>query len=731
RDHVATVGTHITFRLRSAWREMAKALGVSPGRTSYVASRLPELVGVAMLEDGEEESTEREEIDHTHTGGEQPPRLADETERRAYSLAKSIEGLPRHAGMHCGGVVIAPCPIADVAPLQRAARDPTMAITQYDKDDVERMGLVKMDLLGSRALTSLVDALRSSGMAVGRGKVAPALDAIPFDDAQTYRLMAEGATLGCFQLESPGMRGLLKWLRPASLDDVAVAISLFRPGPLEGGFLEMFMRRHLGQDPVQYSHPAMEPILSDTHGVILYQEQFLRLAHELAGLDLGEAEKLRKSLGKVTGPEERAQLGSRFVAGAIEKGIDQMQAEKVWAIIAGYTGFGFCKAHACSYALTAYRSAYMKAHYPAHYLAAVINNMGGFYGPSTYVEEARRLGIALLTPNINWSGAWCEALTDKRAIRFGLQFIRGLHERTINTILSERRSVGRFCSLAELATRVEMPPNEMLSLIKVGACDDLSEDAGIPSLSPKMGDFGETLGSMYETPLNRKQMVLALPYFLYNRKSKDRRLDLISLQEKATGTEGTAGVQMLMGDFMHDGRGNTGRDGGSPRILGRWQSHIQVPDAEDYTPTEKLRLEQSILGFSLSLNEMELHREEMERKNVVPCGELARHAGRELTIAGVVAAGRRHVGKDGEWMLFLTVQDSMGLIEVVLFPDAYKAYGKILANGGCGPYLIKGQVQVSGKGRGIGIQPPANLRPTDVVSMKMHPVVIASEVSPL
>jgi len=413
-------------------------------------------------------------------------------------------------------------------------------------------------------------------------------------------MMAEGNTLGCFQLESPGMRGLLKWLRPRSLKDVAIAISLFRPGPLEGGFLETFMRRHLNQEPVSYHHPAMEPILKETRGVILYQEQFLRLANSLAGMDLGDAEKLRKDLGKTHTPEERTQLGSWFVAGAIERGIAQLQAEKVWEVIAGYTGFGFCKAHACSYAATAYRSAYMKAHYPHHYLAAQINNQGGYYGTTVYVEDARRLGIAILPPTVNESGTWCEVPSGTRSIRIGLQFVKGLSERTIVSILAERHANGPYRSLIDLMERVEMGPNEIEALVKVGAVD--SGDDGrwtTDDRRPTTDEQGAVIGidGAAHPSLNRKQMVWLLPALLTARQSTMGRFARSqgwdSKVNLAKGSEHAAALQMAAGDFLHttlsgESAGGSGRS--SPRILGSRVLGINVPSMDDYTHAEKIRL---------------------------------------------------------------------------------------------------------------------------------------------
>lgn len=816
RDHVAIVGTHITFRLRSAWREMARVVGIHPDRISYIASRLPHLFSTEDILEGDVPELEGggdtgsiEGVGDQGSGvtiygveetlslspdprplapeisaatvatvAHEAPKLRDSLERQAFDLCKAVEGLPRYAGMHCAGVVITPGPIADLVPLQRAARDPSMAITQYEKGAIEALGLVKIDLLGSRALTTLVDSLQAVGLAKGGGgDVHAVLDAIPFDDAATYRMLAQGDTLGCFQLESPGMRGLLKWLRPQSMTDIAAAISLFRPGPMEGGFLEIFMRRHLRQEPVTYPHPSMEPILRSTHGVILYQEQFLRLAHTLGGLDLGDAEKLRKEIGKAHSPEERTRLGSRFVAGAIERGVDQMQAERVWEVIAGYSGFGFCQAHAYSYALTAYRSAYMKAHYPAQYMAAQINNQGGYYGTGVYVEDARRLGIRLLPPHINLSGAFCEGgpppypshpshpshpsrPSHTRQIRFGLQFVKGLSERTISLLLSERRAHGPFGSLQDILLRVEMSQAEAASLIKVGACEDLGSEIrgqgsgseGIEEVAAEEVEEVATLEEVEElvgglSALNRKQMLVLLPMLVNTRKPRSRSSATASDastyrasgqgprpdQEPGAGRDRYAGpLQLVMDDFLV---GNLV----SPRILGSAHSHLEVPEVEDFTLAEKLRLEQKTLGFTVSHNEMELYAGVLDRLNVVPGHALPEYAGHKVTVAGVIAAGRRHLAKDGEWMLFVSLQDRGCLIEAVLFPDVYKAHGALIANNGYGPYLVTGTVQVAGKRRGIGAQPSASLRssfPTfpsssDAVALKTHPVVIVERVEAL
>ncbi|MEO5951400.1 MAG: DNA polymerase III subunit alpha [Chloroflexia bacterium] len=755
RDHVATVGTHITFRLRSAWREMAKVMGVSPNRISYIAHRLPHVFevqeGQEAIDNTQFEDPEQEEDTASDADVGKSLRFRDETERTAFKLAQSIVGLPRHAGMHCAGVIITPQPLTDLIPLQRAARDPSMSITQYEKDAIEALGLVKLDILGSRALTTLVDAVMSSGISMdlpGRNDadLEKRFQAIPLNDPSTFRIMSEGQTLGCFQLESPGMRGLLKWLRPRNLDEVATAISLFRPGPLEGGFLETFMRRHLNQEEITYSHPSMEPILRDTKGVILFQEQFLKLVNRLAGVSLGEAEKLRKALGKTRSPDERARLGSQFVSGAIERGIDQLQAQKVWDIVAGYSGFGFCAAHAHSYALVAYRSAYMKAHYPAEFLSAQINNGGGYYGPSVYIEEARRLRVKLLLPDVNESGAMCEVKTgskERRSIRIGLQFVKGLSEKTIEATITERRNNGRFKSLPDLMARVSMKPQEIQALVKVGACDDLTKASAtsinsMRTIVPVLGSLGETIETVYEThepatSLNRKQMMWLLPSILSvgEKGAKNNSARYTRLMQ-AAGSE-RQGIQFMMDGLIEtQSAWRSGSESSKARVLGTSgtfgtsgnRRRIEVPSLPEHTLSEKLRLEREALGFVLSCNEMEL----IDVQGAIPSSQLRRYGDREVKIAGVIAAGRSHMGKDGNKMLFLTLQDREGLIEVVVFSDAYKKYGELLASNGYGPYEITGIAQVSGKGRGIGVQPSSDLLMSDAVTMKMHPVVIANKI---
>ncbi len=369
--------------------------------------------------------------------------------------------------------------------------------------------------------------------------------------------------------------------------------------------------------------------------------------------------------------------------------------------MAGYSGFGFCAAHAHSYALTAYRSAYMKAHYPAVYLAAQINNGGGYYGPSVYIEDARRLHVKLLVPHINESGAWCEVPPgsgDQRSIRVGLQFVKGLSEKTIGAILNERRNGGRFHSLLDLMARVEVGPQEITALVKVGACEDLGANSQIASIAPIQGSLGEVIEVAHAPAttiaMNRKQMMWLIPSLLAARELRargTRRTEAGNAKwALATGSDRQS-IQVVMGDLIEHEPVGMGR---GTRVLGDAHRRIDVPALDDYTLAEKVKLEKEALGFTLIRNEMEL----VEVQDALPSSQLNRHAAcyseREVKVAGVIAAGRKHLGKNGEWMLFLTLQDREGLIEVVIFSDAYKECKEILASYGYGPYIISGTVQV-------------------------------------
>lgn len=392
--------------------------------------------------------------------------------RRMLAHAEALVGQPDHLSIHPGGVVIAPTPIRDLCPVSLASKGIT--ITQFDLDGIERLGLIKMDLLGIRGLTVVADVAETlipPGAAPVVGGPAPMiamLDAIPTEDAATSELIRSGRTIGCFQIESGGMRNTLRDLQARTIDDVLAALALFRPGPIQGGLRDAYVRRHLGREAVAHIHPALAPVLDETLGVILYQEQVLRIAHELAGLSLTDADMLRRAMSHFDPGEKMRTLRERFLAGAEQvSGIAPDVAGRIWDMMAAFAGYGFPKAHAASYAVAAWRSAWCKTHHPALFMAAVMANWGGYYSQRVYLTEARRLGLKLRPPHVNFSRHEFSVVahTGQPVLYMGLDQVRDLTQRTISAIERGRP----FTSLDDFLTRVDPRPGEAANLARVDA----------------------------------------------------------------------------------------------------------------------------------------------------------------------------------------------------------------------------------------------------------------------
>jgi DNA-directed DNA polymerase III PolC len=481
-ERVAMVATINRFRRRSALREVAKAHGLQPEQIKEMADRLP--------------------YRYWGPGGDRPKdddpyadlkgRYSSERHQRIFAGAAAVLGLPNHLSIHPGGVVIAPGPITNLAPTQYSSKG--VIITQFDKRDVERLGLVKLDMLGIRGLTVLgdvADQIRRREPGRGRSRL-DVLDSIPDEDEATAATVRNGNTIGCFQIESPGMRATLKEVQADNIDNITVALALFRPGPLQGGLKDAFVRRHLGQEPVSHLHLALEPLLADTHGVVLYQEQVLRIAHELGGLSLADADLLRRAMSHFDPGKQMITLKERFLKGAKERhDVPEAIGEQIWDLMAAFAGYGFPKAHAASYALAAWRSAWCKTHYPAEFLAAVMANWGGYYGQATYLMEARRMGLTVRPPHINYSQRqFSVSYIDEQARLFmGLDQLRDLTRETQSRIIRLRP----FDSLADFLTRVDPRRKEARNLIETGALDGLGS---IPNLLAELEQGSWRRGQM-------------------------------------------------------------------------------------------------------------------------------------------------------------------------------------------------------------------------------------------
>jgi len=454
RGQTAMVATIPTFRARGAIRKLGRALGYPYAYIDRLTAYLPYFLSSAGILEA----------------AETLPELKDtplKEERDLLETAARISGLPFQLSVHLGGVIIAPEDISAWVPVEMSNKG--FPVAQYDKDDVEALGLVKLDLLGLRMHTAVqlaLDALKEKGIDLD-------LDGVPLDDEKTYRLLRTTHTAGVFQVESPGQRQLLGRLQPKKFKDIIAEISLFRPGPMEGDMVNPYVLRNSGKERLTYLHPALAPILKETHGVLLFQEQVLRIAHEMAGLSYAEADNLRRAMTKDRSPEEMARVKETFIRGCLSGGHTRELSEKLFSMVASFAAYGFCKAHAASFAHITYQSAYLKAHHSLEFYLGLLNaGYVGSYPQSVFVNEARRSGIRILAPHVNFSG---EVYTiENGAIRIGLSLVKGVGCQFARRILCDR-AIGVFSSIEDFRRRVGLPEKVIENLFLAGAFAGLAE----------------------------------------------------------------------------------------------------------------------------------------------------------------------------------------------------------------------------------------------------------------
>ncbi len=455
-EHVALISTHTHLRGRSTLREVGKALGVPEWEINQFTARLPHSASVSSLEAVRDEVPECRDLP-----------LEEEPFKSVIEAAQKIEGIPRHISIHCGGLVVSPEPITHLIPLQKTPKG--FAVTQYDMYPVEDMGLLKIDLLAQRGLAVEVDAVQAVREHYGENLDFSRID--PMKDESARKLIRSGNTMGCFYIESPGMQNLLKKLRVCTFEKLTAASSIIRPGVAESGMMQAYVRRHNGREPVTHLHPKLEEVLAETYGIMIYQEDVIKVAHAIAGLSLGEAEGLRKCMSKKRDWERMETYRTRFLDGAARNGVAENIRNEIWRQIESFAGYSFCKAHSASFAMVSFRAAYLKAHFPAEFMAAVLTNEGGFYDACAYTEEARRLGLEILPPHVNLSRQ--EFFAERRdAIRIGLMQVRGLNGDSIDRILKSR-ATRVFDTLEDFLDRTRLAQPETESLIHCGALDNL------------------------------------------------------------------------------------------------------------------------------------------------------------------------------------------------------------------------------------------------------------------
>ncbi len=616
QERVAMVATINRFRPRSALGEVAKAHGLEAAQVREMVNQLPYAFWARKEEDEE---------------GADPPSVFAEL-RRLYPSAKhrrildeaeALLKLPRHLSVHPGGVVVAPGPLTDFVPVMRSGsgtprngRGKGITITQLDLDSVEALGLVKIDLLGIRGLTVLGDVAGfiHESQPAQYASLLGVLDATPAADPQTARRVESGQTIGCFQIESPGMRATLREIHARGEDDIMAALALYRPGPLTGGLKDAFVRRFKGEEPVRHLHPALAPLLDETFGVILYQEQVLRIAHELAGFSLAEADLLRRAMSHFDPGKRMQELQRKFVGEAqARNNVPPETGERIWEMMAAFAGYGFPKAHAASYARVAWRSAWCKTHFPAEFMAAVLANWGGYYSQRVYLSEARRLGLLVLPPHVNHAGRNFVVGQAPQTLYMGLDQVRGLTGRTIERIIHTRP----FHSLEDFLARVDPRPQEAENLAQVGALDGLGS---IPAILRRLHHGGSWQAG---------------------------QLSLFTRDE---------------------------------------------PEGEDWPLEQKVAAQQELLGVSLEAHPLELAAGKIAAAGAITTLEAAERVGKRITVAGVRQSSHRSKTAKGESMMFITIEDLSGMLDVIIFPDAYRQSRAAL--GSSAPLLVTGVMEM-------------------------------------
>lgn len=482
-DRVAMVATINHFRPRSALGDVAKAHGLEQTKIRELVNQLPHSFWARFEENQDNQApvSPFDDLRKTHTN---PLHL------KIFEQAEAVLKLPRHLSVHPGGVIVAPGPLTDLVPVMLSGQKGTI-ITQFDLESVEALGLVKIDLLGIRGLTVLGDVAEFIQHSLPHQYISrlAVLDSTPSVDEATSERIETGQTIGCFQIESPGMRSTLREIHARTQDDIMAALALYRPGPLTGGLKDAFVRRFKGVEPIQHLHASMAPLLEETFGVILYQEQVLKIAHELAGFSLAEADLLRRAMSHFDPGKKMQELKRKFVAGAeTRSGIPLETGERVWEMMAAFASYGFPKAHAASYAQVAWRSAWCKTYFPAEFMAAVLANWGGYYSQRVYLNEARRMGLTVKPPHVNHSGKDFSVAPGSQTLYMGLNQIKDLTTRCIDHIIRRRP----FTSLEDFLSRVDPRPKEAENLVKVGALDELGN---IPAILSRL-EVGWQAGQM-------------------------------------------------------------------------------------------------------------------------------------------------------------------------------------------------------------------------------------------
>jgi DNA polymerase III subunit alpha len=636
RENVSQIITFGTMAAKAAVKDVGRAMDIPYGEVDRLAKLIPATLGIELKTALEESPQLKAAID------------ADERLKDLMKVAMRLEGLSRHASTHAAGVVISPQPLTELVPIYKTNRDEIT--TQYDMTALERIGLLKMDFLGLTTLTVLHDTVKM--VEKNRGLKID-IDNLVLDDEATYKLFSRGDTTAIFQFESHGMRDILRRYHPSRIEDLTALNALYRPGPIQGGMIDDFINRKHGKTKVSYELPQLKDILEETYGVILYQEQVMQIANCLASFSLGEADLLRRAMGKKK-KEEMAAQRVKFLTGCGKNKIAEKKAERIFDLMEEFAGYGFNKSHSCAYALLAYQTAYLKTHYPVEFMAALLTSETGNPEKAVkYINEARGMAISILPPDVNESDLYFTPVGD--SIRFGLAAIKNVGENTAKAIRESRLSTGEFKSLYDFCERIEtrfLNKRVFESLIKSGAVDSLG---------------------------GREQMLASVD-------------DAIAALQRAARTKESGQHGLFFGGA-----------GPEPKV------HFELREAPPWSEEERLASEYAMLGFYVSGHPLEKYTSLLQEMSVLSLEQVeAQRNGKELMVAGLIVGARPMRSRKGaRWAIF-TLQDMTGVQELLTFPESFARLENVLKPGT--PLLLKVKVQIEEAGTRLSLQEARRLQ---------------------
>jgi len=645
QDHVTQIITYGTMLAKGVIRDVGRVLDIPYAECDRMAKLIPNKLNITLKESLEQEPKLREAM-------KKDARMAELME-----IALLLEGQVRHASKHAAGVVISQEPLTEYLPLFKTPKDEIT--TQFDMKGVEKIGLVKFDFLGLRNLTVIRKAEDNINARLQKAPLVKnepfSISRIPMDDAKTYELLGRGETTGIFQLESSGMRDIVIKMKPSVFEDLIALVALYRPGPLGSGMVDDFIKRKKGFTKIAYELPQLEPILKDTYGVIVYQEQVMQISRTLAGYSLGGADLLRRAMGKKD-PEVMAKEKVPFLKGAEKLGIDLKKAGAIFDLMAKFAEYGFNKSHSAAYALITYQTAYLKAHYPVEYMSALLTSeVQDTDKVVKYIYESRQMGINILPPDVNesrWDFTVVEAHDRENiepgstigSIRFGLAAVKNVGISAIEAMIEARESRGAFASLADFCKKVDqrrVNRRVIEALIKCGAFDF--------------------------TGARRAQMMEAID---------------MMMAQAAKHQEQEAVGQFSIFDSMSD------------------QKDPELPNVPEWKESQLLSYEKESMGFYISGHPLAAFQNDIKRYASATTESLDSIAdGKEITICGIIAGLKQKVTKKGDKMAILNLEDLSGTVETVVFPDLYKDSHHLLLTDT--PLIVAGQLDKSEQGNKI------------------------------